>query len=326
MLGVCDDNMLSSRTGGQKRFRELYLYLKKSGVDVSCLKYPYFMDGLGGYSKKICMAFDERYLLYSLLYKLRGWEIVFCPRGNKIEHQKYKYSRLRLILYRKVLGLLYRLCDKGIFQTVAQKNEFIRVYRWRRASSIVPNNVSASWMQPLLRSRGERPIKKNKYIGFFGGDNPRKGYDLMISAYCMARDKGYDNMLIVGGQVNEHKQKTTCAGIRYAGWLDDITQFYSKIHLVVIPSIYDSFPNVLLEAIASGVPVIMSKNEISEELCAGMDIMLFDHNSTELANKLLLIEKSDDYYSYLLDAANCLLKKYSFCWGQKMLKEIIGEK
>jgi hypothetical protein len=95
-------------SGGIRRYKELYRGLKQRGYSpISCSSAHEMIITILKKRKtettakrKFCIVFDERYLLSSALAKFFGYKIVFCPRGNKLEHYKYSYSYLRLAFYR----------------------------------------------------------------------------------------------------------------------------------------------------------------------------------------------------------------------------------
>jgi UDP-glucose:(heptosyl)LPS alpha-1,3-glucosyltransferase len=46
--------------------------------------------------------------------------------------------------------------------------------------------------------------------------------------------------------------------VKFVGWQQDIREFYKAADFFIYPSFYDPFPNVALESLACGTPIIVS--------------------------------------------------------------------
>jgi UDP-glucose:(heptosyl)LPS alpha-1,3-glucosyltransferase len=97
---------------------------------------------------------------------------------------------------------------------------------------------------------------------FASMDFRRKGLDTLLLA--MARMKNRDATLLVlgNGNIPRYQRKAARLGIGrrvlFAGRQLSIQRFYGAGDLFVLPTIYEPFPNVNLEAMACGTPVITS--------------------------------------------------------------------
>lgn len=97
---------------------------------------------------------------------------------------------------------------------------------------------------------------------FVGSGFERKGLAFLIRA--MAEAGGSSRLWVVG------KNRTAPYGemarklgvqdrIHFWGPRDDVARFYAAADFFVLPTIYDPFPTVILEAMASGLPVITTR-------------------------------------------------------------------
>jgi len=54
--------------------------------------------------------------------------------------------------------------------------------------------------------------------------------------------------------------------IRIAGWRPEIPELLKTADVLVLPSLWEGMPNIVLEAMAAGLPVVVSRVEGTEEL------------------------------------------------------------
>jgi starch synthase (maltosyl-transferring) len=56
------------------------------------------------------------------------------------------------------------------------------------------------------------------------------------------------------------------ANIRLAGWRPDVPQLLKAADCLALPSLWEGMPNIVLEAMAAGLPVVVSRVEGTDEL------------------------------------------------------------
>jgi len=70
----------------------------------------------------------------------------------------------------------------------------------------------------------------------------------------------------------------------FEGYIDDVSQIYQNLTGLLLTSQYEGFPNVMIEALASGIPVISFdfKSGPSEVIVNGINGFLVDNRSIDL--------------------------------------------
>lgn len=98
-------------------------------------------------------------------------------------------------------------------------------------------------------------------IGFVGRLHPDKGIDNLLNAVKLIQKSGISvNLLLIGEDEGADFQGALELGIDFLriGHVTDVRPYYSVMDVLVLPSLREGFPNVVLEAAAMSVPAIVS--------------------------------------------------------------------
>ena len=111
-----------------------------------------------------------------------------------------------------------------------------------------------------------------KVILFLGRLDPQKGLELLQEQVDRVAPADSDQkLLIIGdGPLREAVQAWTeqigAERVKLLPWQSDVASWIASCELLVLPSRFEGMPNVILEAMASGKPVVCSLVEGAEEL------------------------------------------------------------
>jgi UDP-glucose:(heptosyl)LPS alpha-1,3-glucosyltransferase len=153
---------------------------------------------------------------------------------------------------------------------------------------------------------------------FVGSGFKRKGLKYVINAFPLIKDKNIKLLVVGKGKVREYQKLAKDNGITdkiiFAGVHKNIQEIYAAGDIFVFPSEYDAFGTACLEAMASGLPVVVSKTSgVSEIIMQGKEGFVINHpiNAKEMVNyidALLDKEKRNEMGS----AARRKSEMYSF--------------
>jgi L-malate glycosyltransferase len=143
-------------------------------------------------------------------------------------------------------------------------------------------------------------------IGFLGGlGNNNKGLDILLKAASLLQKK--DFILHIGGKgilletyQTMSKEFNIEGNCKFYGEIprDKITDFYSGLDLFVLPSRYETFGIVLIEAMSCGIPVIATRCGGPEEIVVpSTGILIEKENPEELATAIQCMLKNPGSYN-----------------------------
>lgn len=101
-------------------------------------------------------------------------------------------------------------------------------------------------------------------IGFVGRFHADKGIDVLLRASALLRDRGVPHQLLLVGGADDQTtaaaitRRSASSGVRCVvpGHLADTAAAYQAMDVFCLPSLREGFPNVVLEASASGLPTV----------------------------------------------------------------------
>lgn len=146
---------------------------------------------------------------------------------------------------------------------------------------IIYNGVDLTRFTPENKDRWRKNIRKSlaipedsKVLLFVGSGFKRKGLAALIKSVPLLQkenSKANIKVLVVGkGNIKEYSNlahyENVSDKIIFPGSQKDIERFYAAADLFVLPTLYDPFSNACLEAMATGLPVITTRNNGAAEL------------------------------------------------------------
>lgn len=167
-----------------------------------------------------------------------------------------------IVLYEHaILPRLLRRAARIVCSSDAIRTDFLR--RYANKSITIPPAVDTDVFSPSTASRQAGTVL------FVASDLTRatayKGLFTLIQAMELLRSKGTPTRLQVVGDGDMRKEyETTSAtlglapSVKFLGRLSGsaLTEAYQRADMFVLPTSNDSYPSVILEAMASGLPVI----------------------------------------------------------------------
>jgi glycosyltransferase involved in cell wall biosynthesis len=132
-----------------------------------------------------------------------------------------------------------------------------------------------------VRARYELP---ERYVMYAGAVYPPKNFRRLVQAYARVGPElgvslviaGGTNRFLSGDELREPERLKLGDWVKWAGWIDSNTlvAFYQMAEALLLPSLFESFGMPILEAMASGCPVVTSNCYGSKEISGGAALLV----------------------------------------------------
>lgn len=198
---------------------------------------------------------------------------------------------------------------------------------------LMPNGIDTSKIKPKYKDQDEN--KTIPVIGTMGRFVHKKGFDIFLESLSSLKEEGLQFRAIIGGMGEEEDYLKSIVAkhglehyVEFTGWVKEKSEFFSKIDIFVLPSREEPFGIILLEAMASNVPIIATRcNGPSEIIEDGEDGILIDIDSSEqLADAIAVLSNDDKLMKQFTTKAHSKVKeKYDFKIIRKNLSEILNK-
>ncbi len=194
--------------------------------------------------------------------------------------------RWRLVqkIYDLVEGFVLSRVDKVIFVSNEGFEYYCERYpRLRNKFLVIPNSIDVSSFSPIDRSlaRSMHGVSASDLVVVYVGRLSReKRVELLLEAFArVVRERPVARLLIAGeGPEREPLcQRVASLGlsnVRFLGMLtrDGVRALLSCADVFVLPSLFEGFPNAVLEALSCGVPVVAADvGGVREILTGGLE-------------------------------------------------------
>jgi UDP-glucose:(heptosyl)LPS alpha-1,3-glucosyltransferase len=232
----------------------------------------------------------------------RAW----LNRRRKFEMPLQRFVRGINRKHQEILKLEEALFAKsGAGRVIANsqmvKNEIVELYHYPADKiDIVRTGVPLDQFRfdsaQREKSRAELELKSDEIALLFAGSGwERKGLRFAIEAFELCRDHKLRLLVAGRGDARGYKPKRffTHEPVRFLGEVADLRPIYAAADIFILPSIYDPFSNACLEALASGLPVITTRdNGFSEIIENGIHGSIVD-----LPNNVMALRDAIRFWS-----------------------------
>ncbi|MBT3376324.1 MAG: glycosyltransferase family 4 protein [Lentisphaerae bacterium] len=196
---------------------------------------------------------------------------------------------------------------------------------------VVPLGVDASRFSVPDVSEPTAPQSSSRpYLLFVGNLEPKKGLPSLLAAYADVADAiGWD--LVIAGRPAWRSGSLVERLARYSGpgkivargpiSDEDLPGLYQGAAAFVFPSLTEGFGLPVLEAMASGTPVVHSDCPAVTETAGGAGLSFSRGNAAELGHALCRLAESKDLQNELREQGRRRAAEMTWqCWAEKVCR------
>lgn len=166
---------------------------------------------------------------------------------------------------------------KGAFDLQSIYNEYDITQEKQPHIEVISNGID----MPMFNN----PISKDTKslnVGFVGRWSEEKRPELYLQIADQFKEDHDIQWTMAGSGLKQRNTQINAAGVKNLNQINDkqeLINHYKELHVILITSIYEGFPMVLMEAMAYGViPVCTNVGGISEHINHGINGFLIDEN------------------------------------------------
>ncbi len=259
-------------------------------------------------------AVKSHFLLYlSRVWKTRPW-IAF--------HHGYTATDTKMRWYNQLDRVSLRVPARLATVSLAFEQQLVGLGLDPSRITVLHNAVDPGWaarVTGLGRTEARRQLglraEEQVWVAV-GRLSQEKGHIDLLRAFQKVRGKGTPaRLLLVGdGPERSNLEQAAGEGVVFAGQVRDTTPYYAAADILVLPSLTEGSPNVLLEAMAVNLPVVATRvGGIPEIVRHGESALLVPPQCPDLlADAIEEVLSQPDLRSKLTAAARaCIAAKHS---------------
>lgn len=265
---------------------------------------------LGQKFEVISVHFATEALVCRLYRRLFGTPFVFILEGyTPLEGSVAKTANLAIAI------------SKQIINSAQKNNEFEPI--------LVPLGVNERFNRKVDGGdlRDQYLQGAEKLLIAVGRVEPRKDYPTLLETARLLKDEGKNyRWLIVGSGIDFEKigdlikSRQLGQTVIMTGPVSDavLPQLYRAADLFVLPTLYEGFGIVFIEALSSGLPIVSTRVGAVEEVVGGAALLVEPKNPVQLARAVRSVLEDEKLYDTLKQEANKL--SVSFDWEKLIVK------
>lgn len=241
-------------------------------------------------------------------------------KWNNNRKSKFFWERKRRWMLKSI-----RYADAVTVQTEALAKKIITQAGVPDEKIVVVPHGPGLLKLPIKKAR-DFPLNTTWRVGYITKFGVQKDFCTAFRGIRLLKNAGISVKLVLTLNENCSEYRSILRQIRQLGIEDSIEnhgevsdadklkQLYESLHMFVFLSLCESFGFTLVEALASGLPIIVVDTESNREIVGNAAEIITPENETQLVDKILQFIYNDALY--VQASKNSLERSHEFCWNK----------
>ncbi len=229
-----------------------------------------------------------------------------------------------------------KFAKKVITVSNSTKKDLVRVYHTAEDKITVTHLGLAKNLHPMNYEEVQPVLDKydlvyQKYILFVGTIQPRKNIVRLVEAFQKLKKDNHieEKLIIVGGRgwlwepiLKKIKMVGLDGSVRYLDYLthEDLPYIYAGAKVFTLPALYEGFGFPPLEAMSSGVPVVVSNLSSLPEVVGEAGVLVDPNSVDSIAEGLLKVLTDNNLRQNMI--VKGLVRVKDFTWENTARKTL----
>lgn len=277
--------------------------------------------------KKLLVFHIELAIIVIILKKILFLKTEIIIRSINTLSQAFVYPNgfWEKYIAKKAIKYFLHYSDKIIAQSTGMHDDLIKTFNICSEKLVTIPNPAFEFIANDFKNNINKN-QKNEFL-FVGRLKPQKGLLNLLKAFQIAQKKNQSiHLTIVGdGQEKESLMKyvdehNLDKHVSFEGYQANTSHYYKRAKATLLTSYFEGFPNVLVESIAVGTPVIsfncpsgptdIISPGINGILVKHLDVIEFSKAILSIANEEIQFKKEEIIKSSLKFSTDSIISKY----------------
>ncbi len=250
-------------------------------------------------------------------------------------------NRAALLYARVMIRRALKRADRILTVSYNTKRDLVDYFGLAPARvEVVYNGVSAKFRPDIPRAERDRVAAKygvpRPYLLFLGGEKPHKNVRNVLRAFAQARrERALPHGLVLAGPMPKNRSRVEAvisaleldSRVFRPGIVpeEDLPGLFAGAEAFLYPTLYEGFGLPVVEAMASGVPVLTSSTSALQEIAGGYALLVDPMDVDSIARGIIVLATDPGRRSELVELGKRRARDFSWDRAAEQTLQIYAE-